>query len=109
MKLGPHSIDVLRAPLVAGDYGNATTREWADASTSTITGCSVQPAPSSEYAIDRDSITTRLLAFVPAHADIEATDRVVWSGETYDIDGDVLRWEFGLSYFVINLRRSAES
>jgi hypothetical protein len=107
MKLGPHSIWVHRPSVVPADYGNGTKLDYSNVVGTRVDECSVQPAPSDEYAVDRDSITTRLIVFAPLSADIKATDRIEWSGETYDIDGDVLRWEFGaLSHLVVNLRRS---
>jgi len=108
MRLGPHTIDVVRAGTKPADYGTGTQTDWSSSSTTAVDGCSVQPASSDEFTIDQDTFTTRLVAYVPAGADVRAADRIVWNGETYDIDGDVLRWEFsGLSHIVINLSRSA--
>lgn len=108
--LGPHTVTVLRAPLVAGDYGNRTTPDWENPVATEVPGCSVQPAPASEFTVDRDTFLTRWVAYLPASADVRATDRIAWAGDTYDVDGDVLRWEFGaLSHQVINLRRSEDT
>lgn len=110
MKLGPHTITLLRATERPSDYGNNVELDWTDAASADVSGCSVQPASSDEFTIDRDTFTTRLVVYTPADVDVLSRDRIVWQGDTYDIDGDVLRWEFGaLSHVVINLRRSDEA
>ena len=110
MILGPHTITVLRAERVESDYGTGTSLDWDRATSTEVPGCSVQPAPSTEFTVDRDLFITRYQVFVPPSADVRAGDRIAWNGEVFDVDGDVLRWEFGsLSHQVINLRRSDEA
>lgn len=107
MKLGPHTITVVRAGTKPADYGTGTVLDWDAATGAVVEGCSVQPAPADEFTIDRDTFTTRWVAYAPSDADITALDRIEWNGDTYEVDGDVLRWEFGaLSHIVVNLRRS---
>lgn len=109
MKLGPHSVTIVRAASKPADYGNATELDWTNTTRTETDGWSVQPAPSDEFTIDRDTFTTRWLAYGPPSVDVSAFDRIEWQGDTYDIDGDVMRWSFGaLSHVVINLRRSEE-
>lgn len=108
--LGPHTITVLRAATTASDYGNRPVLDWANTTSTQVAGCSVQPAPASANTVDRDAFITRLQAYVPADTDLRSTDRVVWGGNTYDVDGDVLRWDFDpLSHLVVNLRRSQDA
>lgn len=110
MRLGPHTITVLRAGELPSDYGSGTTQDWSSPSSTEVEGCSVQPAPSAEFTVDRDTFITRHQVFAPASADVRAGDRIAWQGETYDVDGDPLRWDFGaLSHLVINLQRSDEA
>lgn len=110
MRLGPHTITVVRAGTTPNDYGTGTQLDWGSATRTTVPGCSVQPTPAAEYTIDRDTFITRWQAYLPPTADVAATDRVEWQGGTYDIDGDVLRWDFGaMSHQVITLRRSTDS
>lgn len=110
MKLGPHTIAVLRGTEKPSDYGNTVEIDWTTPTRTDVDGCSVQPASSDEFTIDADTFTTRYIAFVPYGVDVRASDRVEWQGATYDIDGDVLRWSFGaLSHLVINLRRSDQA
>lgn len=109
-RLGSHTITVVRAGSKPADYGNGTQADWDSATSTTVDGCSVQPAPSDEFTIDRDAITTRWVAFIPWGVDIGAADRVQWSGDIYDIDGDVQRWDVGaLAHIVVNLRRGADA
>jgi hypothetical protein len=110
MRFGPHTITVLRAAEVAGDYGNRTVADWGNPTETTVEGCSVQPAPSTEFTVDRDTFITRWQVFAPIEADVRPTDRIQWGNAIYEVDGDVLRWEFGaLSHLVINLRRSEDA
>lgn len=110
MILGPHTIAVLRAPMVPGDYGSGTTPDWSQAASRAVSGCSVQPAPSDEFTVDRDTFITRWQVFAPADADVRPTDRIEWNNDTYEVDGDVLRWEFGdLAHLVIHLQRSEDT
>lgn len=57
-----------------------------------VDGCSVQPRQSTEATDLRNTVITGLIAFVPAGADIRATDRIEWRGETYAVDGDPADW-----------------
>ena len=108
--LGPHTITVVRAATTASDYGNRPVLDWSNTTDTDVPGCSVQPAPGSMTTVDRDSFITRMQAYVPASADLRSTDRVVFNGDTYDVDGDVLRWDFpGLAHQVVNLRRSQDA
>jgi hypothetical protein len=107
LSLGPHTIDIVRPAERSSDYGTRPELDWTNATTTTVSGCNVQPVAAAEFTQDRDSTMTRWVAWLPAEADVHATDRIVWTGETYDVDGDVERWDFGaLSHQVINLRRS---
>lgn len=109
MKLGPHTIEVVRAGEKPADYGTGTQPDWDNSTSTTVTGCSVQPAPSDEFTVDRDTFITRHVAFLPSGTDIAPTDRVVWNGDTFNIDGGVLLWSFGpLSHVVVNLHRSSD-
>jgi len=110
MTLGSHTITVLRATEREADYGTGTELDWTAPTRTDVAGCSVQPAPSDEFTIDRDTFITRWQVFAPSSIDVTASDRIEWNGHTYDVDGDVLRWEFGsLSHVVLNMQRSQEA
>ena len=107
--LGPHTITVLRAATKASDYGTTQVLDWTNATSTAVNGCSVQPTSAPEFTTDRDAVLVRWVVWVPPDADVQPTDRVVFNGETYDVDGEPMRWEFGaLAHQVINLRRSRD-
>ncbi|MFF1820391.1 hypothetical protein ACFVWG_24005 [Kribbella sp. NPDC058245] len=108
--LGPHTITVVRPGTKPAEYGNTTQPDWANPTATTVAGCSVQPIPAPAYTVDQDSSQTRWSVWAPGGTDVQATDRVLWNGDTYDVDGAPQRWHFGrLSHVVINLRRSTDA
>lgn len=109
MQLGPHTISVMRASTKASDYGTRDVLDWTAPAVFDVAGCSVQPVQAPEYTTDRDSITTLWIAYVPIDADVRASDRVMWGGVAYEVNGDPMVWSFGsLSHQVINLTRSRD-
>jgi hypothetical protein len=83
------SITVQRAPLVTGSYGNSS-RNWAAAtSTDYLVHWSAQSV--SEVIGDEARTVTRGKIFGGPDLDLEATDRVLFDGDTYEVDGDVMR------------------
>ncbi|MGZ0147143.1 hypothetical protein ACXJJ3_08735 [Kribbella sp. WER1] len=110
MSLGPHTIAVVRPGSKPADYGTGTQPDWDNAETTAVIGCSVQPTPAPLDTVDRDAWQTRWTVWAPIATDVQATDRVLWDGDTYDVDGEVQRWQFGsLAHAVINLRRSTDA
>ena len=80
-----------RAPLVDSPYGNQT-RDWANA-TSVTFDAQVEPVSSTEDVVNQQQTVTRWQMTLYPSADVEPTDRFVWDGDTYDVDGDVERWK----------------
>ena len=84
------TVTVLRAPL--RDSRGTRVRDWEHASSHELARVQVTAASTSQ---DRDARVTqvedarRLRAMYDA--DIESGDRVVWRGETYEVDGEVFR------------------
>lgn len=104
MNLGPHTLNLLRAPVSEDIYGNET-RDWDNAAEATVTGCSVQPAGADEYVIDREAVVVRLRAFLPGNPDVQSTDRARFGDDVYYIDG-VEPWLFAqLPHTDLLLRR----
>lgn len=83
--------------------------DWTQATTATISACSVQPAGTSLSMDGRVlALTDGLTAYVPANADIQAGDRIEYAGETYTINGAPRVWPSasgGLDHIQLNLER----
>ena len=88
------SIEVIRAPLVTDEYGTSgAARDWENAVTVTVSGCSVQPESFSEYPAEgREASVTRWRVFTPPGADIRAGDRIRYAGALFEVDGDGMAW-----------------
>lgn len=82
------SITVQRAPLVSGSYGNSS-RNWASPTTADyLVHWSAKSV--SEVVGDVARTVTRIMIMGNPDLDIEATDRVVFEGDTYECDGDIM-------------------
>ena len=97
----------LRAPLAADPYsGEATARDWANATSASIVGCAIDPGGSSEvHTVNREQITTTPTLYAPYGSDILPADRIVASGVTWEVDGRGGQWmspftgtEFGAAF-----------
>ena len=109
-RLGPHTITVIRPGEKASDYGTSTEPDWDDTTDKNYKWCSVQPVTGAEFTVDRDNVTSRWQVWAPPSVDIRSSDRVAWNGATYDVDGEVQRWDFQpLDHLVIYLIRSEDS
>lgn len=110
MRLGPHTVTVVRAATKASDYGTTTVADWDNPTRTTVPGASVQPSTGTEYTTDRDSTQTSVDAWLPGGTDVLASDRVEWAGSTYDVVGPPEVWNFPpLSHVVVHLARSQEA
>lgn len=87
--LGYHIITVVRPP-ERGPNGDPLP---GSGSTVDVDGCFVQPRTSTEATDGRDTVITGLIAYVPAGVDIRATDRIVFRGVPYAVDGDPGYWD----------------
>lgn len=87
-------VTILRAALVEG-YGGAQVRNW-DLAVGRTVFAHVQPSAfvfGSSEVVDRRQISTSVYALdLPAGTDIEATDRVVFDGRVWEVDGEPRRW-----------------
>ena len=79
-----------RALLVDDGYGNQV-EDWASPATVLLSECRWQPLSSKEVLESRSGseITARLMA--PLDVDIAPRDRIVYSGVTYEVEGEPLR------------------
>jgi hypothetical protein len=83
------TITRLRAPLVSSGYGNSKPNWAAAASADFVVHWSTKSV--TEVVGDEARTITRGKIFGGPDLDLEATDRVVFDGDTYDVDGDVMR------------------
>jgi head-tail adaptor len=89
----PHTVKVLRAPLISDGKGNQI-RDWAHASSRTYAAW-VQPVSSDEQTLNEQRVVSRWRLFAEPSADIAATDRISWAGKTFQVDGEVQAWDVG--------------
>lgn len=81
------TVTILRAP--ASIKNGMEVRDWTQAAEHTISNVQVA-APSTSRDFDRTLNTSdRRTLRAKYDADIKAGDRVVWNGDTYEIDGEV--------------------
>lgn len=67
--------------------------DWSKATQSTISGCSVQPASTSLSQDGRVlGLSEGLTVYAPVDADIKASDRISYGGNTYTINGEPKIW-----------------
>lgn len=95
--LGPDTITILNAELVADVRDNTEYRDWANAEETVVTGCFLQPFLLStklqyEYTQDREYTTTFFQLFAPYGAPLGAHSRVEFDGLTYEVQGNPGKW-----------------
>lgn len=86
----------------------STIFDWDNATTLSISGCSMQPATTSLSTDGRVlGIQDEWTLFAPPEADIQAGDRIEFEGKAYIIQGDVRIQPsaFNLQHLHITLRR----
>ena len=84
-------VTVLRAPLV--DSRGTKVRDWAQATSATVTGCSLQPASTStDFGEVRQAADFDATLYLPPDADVLQDDRIVFGGVTYAVDGMPSEW-----------------
>lgn len=101
------TITVARAPLI--DDRGAQIRDWSNATSHDITGCSVQPASTSLGTSDaREPVNILHTAYLPPAADIALGDKITFDGSDYALNGAPQHVESptgAVSHTVINLIR----
>ena len=86
------TITRLRAGTATDRYTNEI-KDWTDPEELEIDNVAVAPRQSSEdTAAGREGVIIGLTLYAPAGSDIEAVDRVVVRGETYEVDGEIAEW-----------------
>ena len=87
------SVTIKRAPYV--EQRGTRVRDWSGTITSTtVTGCHVQPLSSSTAWTDlAQSVTTDALLFLPPGTDIQPDDRIEHDGVLYAVQGAPKAWK----------------
>ena len=84
-------VTITRAPLV--ESRGTKIRDWSQATTHTVAGCSVQPGGTDgTWGEQRNGATVRATLYAPPGANIEFADRVSFGGVAYSIDGAPQEW-----------------
>lgn len=79
----------LRAPLVSAGYGNQA-RDWTAATSTTFL---VHWSARSEQEVVGDEARTvsRVKILGDPDLDLEPTDKILFGGDTYEVDGEIMR------------------
>jgi len=85
------TITVLRAATVSSR--GSTVLDWSNPTSTTVTGCSVQPSASTRDFDGRVvQVSEDWTLYAPVGSAIDAGDRVVWNGATFEVDGAPMPW-----------------
>lgn len=84
------TITILRPTMVSsrGTY----VPDWSKPTETSVPGCSVQTGTTGE---DRDGRTSTALlgtVYLPPGTDVQAGDRIVFAGTTYEVQGAPMAW-----------------
>ena len=86
------TITVKRAALK--DSRGTKVRDWANAVSNTLGGCSVQPTSTSRDFDGRTTqVTEEWTLYAPPGSDLQAGDRIEWNSLTFEINGAVMPWK----------------
>lgn len=67
--------------------------DWSNPTSSTLTGCSVQPNSSTRDFDGREiQVTEDWTLYAPPGSDIKAGDRIEWNSLTFEINGAPMPW-----------------
>lgn len=89
---GGQQVTRLRADLISDGRHGGLARDWPHAAAEVIDGVSVQPFATAESTLDAAYVADRLRLFAPPEADVASTDRIIYDGVTYEVDGSAQRW-----------------
>lgn len=91
----PVPVTRLRAPQVTDVYGDTTTFDWDNATSTVLPGAVWAPITNSESNdLGREGVVIGWRLYVRGYVpDVVGTDRLLWDGQTYRVDGDPARFE----------------
>jgi hypothetical protein len=81
-------VSLMSAEDLSEDSHGNVTPDWENAPT-IISPAAVVPLSTSENLVGGNQVTTRWRLFLPAAVSVAARSRVLWRGDTYEVDGDV--------------------
>lgn len=90
MSLFVHTFYRQRAPLVDDGRGGKK-RDWGNISVAALPGWVVDAGITFDDKRNREGAMVAFTARGPMNADVEATDRIIYEGKTYVIEGAVER------------------
>ena len=83
--------------------------DWSKADTLIISGCDLQPGATARDMDGRVlNYSDGYTAYLPAGADVQAGDRIIYNGNTYEINGDIRPWNSptgAVAHIQLNLTR----
>lgn len=85
------TVTIIR-PTMVSERGKDRPDYAAPSSTETVSGCSAQPAGTSEDLAGRQASASRLTLYLPAGIQVGAHDMVVWRGVRYHATGASQSW-----------------
>lgn len=85
------TVAVLRAGTSPAPDGGDPVPNWAAATTASYRG-ELQPVETAENVVAQQRTLSTHLAYLPANADVKATDRLRHQGRDYEIDGEPEAW-----------------
>ena len=81
------TVTVKRASTIVKN--GAEVFDWEHASTHKVKGCQCTPQATSRDFDRTLQVPDHRTLRAPYNADIQAGDRIIWNGETYEIEGEV--------------------
>ena len=85
------TVTVTRAPLI--DSRGSKIRDWTNAESFEVSGCSFQPVSMSLNIEERENVRADAVLYAPLDADIKAADRITYFGNVYSVMGNPMIWE----------------
>lgn len=80
-----------RAGTTTDRYGN-TVLDWTNPDEDAIDGCAFAPTSTSEDYDQRAAVIQVPMLYAPPGADINAADRIVFRGTTFEVNGEPATW-----------------
>lgn len=104
LSLLPHTVTVTTPGTVTDAYGQPSASWTTGTATRTLRGY-VQPLKGDEYTNGRQAVTYTHRLF--SNEPVEASERVTWQGQVFEVDGPSLRWDLpsgATNHYVTPLR-----